>query len=825
MDPQDQTFMTIHNLTPDANILFASESIIDILGYQPSEVLNKSAFDYFHPAQVKLARSVHSRGVRLDKAAVLHYVEILSRDGRWVNCECCFTVVHDVLVASTSIYNRGANSQGRAERAPQIRRLFSSSPRDPRYHMLEHLSPKFKMPPTEREPRAALVLNRFTRNLSIMFATTAVTNILGLRPDELLDRPFYHCIQENCLAAAIDCLERAKKNESIAYLRFWFRDPRQDDLVQRAPAPDDDDDTDMATEDDDDDDDDDDDEDDVSLDGNSVADGGNALDSTSDKGEHEMEVDGETGDRCRAQSAPERRRSSDRRTYPTPPPSDGIITPHSGPGRDAFELEAVVSCTSDGLVVVLRKARPPIPDPQLPLIPAFNHANGLFAAPWGQQPIEPHYPHELVHQFQAPYAPSRMPVLPHVKRAGGPPREQLMNSIRDDAVFAWGLVGINQGYADYGHGQPGKGSQPADGLRREPIPTRYEGPQNLALDRTANLVGGSAPMASGLDPSHRGLLGASHVFGHPGTGYGNTQHGLRGGLEVQGSLPVVTPDDPYHSTRVHHPGSSTRRADLNDFDDPLDHRPAPASSSSRAPLVSGTIGSSSSSAPTGSNSGSGGWTSRIPGEDRRAPTNTIDESVWDTLRRDLLAVWSKMREVLYPRYLLGGDMNMGSMSQLAGRLGSVDVDALLGQNHMTPGLRDWDLWGPLLFCLALSALLSVRSREEQRGVVFSGVFAMVWVGEAVVTMQIKLLGGNISFAQSVCIIGYTLFPLVLAALLSALGLYWIARIPVYLLLVGWSMAAGVSILGGSGVVKNRVGLAVYPLFVFYLGLGCLCFIS
>lgn len=76
-----------------------------------------------------------------------------------------------------------------------------------------------------------------------------------------------------------------------------------------------------------------------------------------------------------------------------------------------------------------------------------------------------------------------------------------------------------------------------------------------------------------------------------------------------------------------------------------------------------------------------------------------------------------------------------------------------------------------------------------------------------------------------CIIGYTLFPLVIAALLSALGLNQIARIPIYLILVGWSLAAGVSILGGSGVVKNRVVLAVYPLFVFYLGLGCLCFIS
>ena len=82
-----------------------------------------------------------------------------------------------------------------------------------------------------------------------------------------------------------------------------------------------------------------------------------------------------------------------------------------------------------------------------------------------------------------------------------------------------------------------------------------------------------------------------------------------------------------------------------------------------------------------------------------------------------------------------------------------------------------------------------------------------------------------SFFQSICIIGYTLFPLVIAAMLSALHLPTIARVPVYLVLIAWSLAAGVSILGGSGVVKNRVGIAVYPLFVFYVGLGCLCFIS
>jgi len=79
--------------------------------------------------------------------------------------------------------------------------------------------------------------------------------------------------------------------------------------------------------------------------------------------------------------------------------------------------------------------------------------------------------------------------------------------------------------------------------------------------------------------------------------------------------------------------------------------------------------------------------------------------------------------------------------------------------------------------------------------------------------------------QSVSILGYTIFPLVIASLLSALGLFTIARIPVYIVLVVWSLAAGVSILGGSGVVKNRVALAIYPMFLFYVAIGCLCFIS
>jgi PAS domain S-box-containing protein len=100
-----QTDHLAPDLSSDANILFASESITEILGYHPDEVTGKSCFDYFHPDEMPLARHVHNRGVQLDKAAVLHYARIRGRDGRWIGCECVFTVTYDVLVACTSIYH------------------------------------------------------------------------------------------------------------------------------------------------------------------------------------------------------------------------------------------------------------------------------------------------------------------------------------------------------------------------------------------------------------------------------------------------------------------------------------------------------------------------------------------------------------------------------------------------------------------------------------------------------------------------------------------------------------------------------------------------
>eukprot|EP00960_Hanusia_phi_P048035 758734-Hanusia_phi.AAC.1 len=104
---------------------------------------------------------------------------------------------------------------------------------------------------------------------------------------------------------------------------------------------------------------------------------------------------------------------------------------------------------------------------------------------------------------------------------------------------------------------------------------------------------------------------------------------------------------------------------------------------------------------------------------------TLDEPVLDTVKRDLGMVWTKLRKVMIP----SGDTR--------------------------DELRNWDLWGPLFLCLILAILLSIdesgniqeNNNRDRPAVVFSVMLLVVWVGAVVVTVNAKLLGGNVSFFQ------------------------------------------------------------------------------
>ncbi|KAG0202764.1 hypothetical protein BGX28_004807 [Mortierella sp. GBA30] len=213
------------------------------------------------------------------------------------------------------------------------------------------------------------------------------------------------------------------------------------------------------------------------------------------------------------------------------------------------------------------------------------------------------------------------------------------------------------------------------------------------------------------------------------------------------------------------------------------------------PKVSGTIGSSNSGAGSSSTSGNIGSGAGLGVGQAMMGGNidTLDEPISETLLRDLRNVGAKLQQVLYPK-------------------GRKDI------------LKDWDLWGPLLMCLTLSIVLSTRAQADQKITVFTWIFIIVWLGSAVVTVNAKLLGGRVSFFQSVCVIGYCLFPLVLVSVVSIVVPSIYIRLPLCGVAFAWASWASIGFLSDSNLA-NRRALGVYPLFLFYFIIAWMILIS
>ena len=50
-------------------------------------------------------------------------------------------------------------------------------------------------------------------------------------------------------------------------------------------------------------------------------------------------------------------------------------------------------------------------------------------------------------------------------------------------------------------------------------------------------------------------------------------------------------------------------------------------------------------------------------------------------------------------------------------------------------VRNWDLWGPFLFCLILSTVLCSATAAENKTLLFEIVFVIVWLGGGIIAIN------------------------------------------------------------------------------------------
>ncbi|ODV93707.1 hypothetical protein PACTADRAFT_51470 [Pachysolen tannophilus NRRL Y-2460] len=239
--------------------------------------------------------------------------------------------------------------------------------------------------------------------------------------------------------------------------------------------------------------------------------------------------------------------------------------------------------------------------------------------------------------------------------------------------------------------------------------------------------------------------------------------------------------------------------------------------------------------------------------------NTLDESVFVTIKRDLDKIGDKLLQILWPLGLRSKLIKVQNFTRIGNSPNNNDTaNEIAGEDSEEISkeaiikILDWDLWGPLVITLGFSLILTylqIRSLdkkfETKASQIFSGSFSLLWASIAVLSLNIQLLSPfhdksnavssgtiSLSFFQCVSILGYSIFPIVFGGFLSIFLKWKYIRIILLAILSSWSIYAVyliLKIVNNSGANRgkgdDRIFLIVYPIGLVFGVFSWLCVIS
>ncbi|KAF9168998.1 hypothetical protein BGX20_010943 [Mortierella sp. AD010] len=209
---QNDNYFTINDLSPAALILWASPSIINCLGYEPEEVVGVSPYHLIHPDDITGSRVAHKETLVNEIAGTQLFVRLKRKNGTYIPFMALGIICFHYLISCLTIMNEedGSKATMEFERISRNHKNLSSTWNPVNFDM---------------ELRACLFLNRFTRNLCIMYASPSCGLILNIDPNDLIGKPLLLFIRADDLASFVEQADSAKTTATVRHLRFWFQSP------------------------------------------------------------------------------------------------------------------------------------------------------------------------------------------------------------------------------------------------------------------------------------------------------------------------------------------------------------------------------------------------------------------------------------------------------------------------------------------------------------------------------------------------------------------------------------------------------------------------
>ncbi|KAF9551658.1 hypothetical protein EC957_006551 [Mortierella hygrophila] len=222
-------FISFHDLSPYGRFIWASPSITPILGYEPEEIEGIPSYDVMHKDDIAYCKRTHQENVLNDMVGTQIVIRFIHKDGSFVPCMIIFSVCYDYLVACSTVIGTSQEAFRKvythsAAMTSIVGSKHKEFERIRRHHKAFNLN-TWNPTSLDPEPRVCMILNRFSRNLGIMYASPSCQFIFKIDPDKAVGKPFLVFLRADDLGGFVEQAELAKSSNVVTHMRFWFQSP------------------------------------------------------------------------------------------------------------------------------------------------------------------------------------------------------------------------------------------------------------------------------------------------------------------------------------------------------------------------------------------------------------------------------------------------------------------------------------------------------------------------------------------------------------------------------------------------------------------------
>lgn len=228
------SWITIYDNTFDSRTTYVSESVTDITGWEPEDIIGLGVYGLIHTGDHRSMRKVHSANVSDEKMSSMVSYRFKCKNGDYVHLETIVQYCHEVIICCNYLYNE--NSLDHKMRISTVDEVFNCLPdgslrlagawNDHQQRVEETMSPwvdnRVQKP---QERRFCMILNRFTDELNIVFVSKLARDLVSLDVANSIGLSFYNFVQERDVGSLEKQIDLAKEHDMVVRLRFdWVID-------------------------------------------------------------------------------------------------------------------------------------------------------------------------------------------------------------------------------------------------------------------------------------------------------------------------------------------------------------------------------------------------------------------------------------------------------------------------------------------------------------------------------------------------------------------------------------------------------------------------